>query len=150
MIGQPTAEQALKEMEVLVGEWSLTATPPGGEPWPGEAKATFEWLEGTDDQLLIQRWTIEMPEAPDGVCVYGCDAATGRYFQLYTDERNVCRVYEMTIGNGEWKLWREGEPFSQRFTATISDDGNTIEGRWEIDEGDGWKTDFDLVYTRLK
>jgi hypothetical protein len=26
------------------------------------------------------------------------------------------------------------EPFSQRFTATISDDGNTITGRWEIAE----------------
>jgi hypothetical protein len=43
---QPTAEQALKEMEVLVGEWRQTATPSGGEPWPGEAKTTFEWLEG--------------------------------------------------------------------------------------------------------
>ena len=41
---QPTAERALKEMEVLVGEWSQMATPAGGEPWPGEAKATFEWL----------------------------------------------------------------------------------------------------------
>ena len=34
----------------------------------------------------------------------------------------------MTIGNGEWKLWREGEPLSQRFGATFSDDGNTITG----------------------
>jgi RimJ/RimL family protein N-acetyltransferase len=36
----------------------------------------------------------------------------------------------MSIGNGEWKLWREGEPFSQRFIATFND-GNTITGRWE-------------------
>jgi hypothetical protein len=146
---QPTAESALKELEVLVGEWSLKATPPGGEPWPGEAGSTFEWLESSDNRLLVERSTVEMPEAPDGVCVYGCDAASGRYYQLYTDERNVCRVYEMSIGNGEWKLWRDGEPFSQRFTATISDDGNTIDGRWEINEGDGWRTDFDLVYTRV-
>jgi hypothetical protein len=26
---QPTAERALKEIEVLVGEWSQTATPAG-------------------------------------------------------------------------------------------------------------------------
>jgi hypothetical protein len=148
MIDQPTAEQALKEMEVLVGEWSLEAIPPDGEPWPGEASATFEWLDGSDNQLLLGRTTIEMPEAPDGVCVYGCDAANGTYYQLYTDDRGVCRVYEMSIGNGEWKLWREGEPFNQRFTATISEDGSRIEGRWEIDEGDGWRTDFDLIYTR--
>jgi hypothetical protein len=149
MIDQPTAEQALKEMEVLVGEWSLEAIPPEGEPWPGEADATFEWLDGSDNQLLLGRTTIEMPEAPDGVCVYGCDAANGTYYQLYTDDRGVCRVYEMSIGNGEWRLWREGEPFNQRFTATISGDGSRIEGRWEIDEGDSWRTDFDLIYTRV-
>jgi hypothetical protein len=82
--------------------------------------------------------------------VMGCDAASGRYYQLYTDDRNVCRVYQMTIGGGEWSLYREGEPFNQRFTAKISDDGDTIEGRWEYDEGDGWKTDFDLVFTRVR
>ena len=149
MIDQPTAEQALRELDVLVGEWSQQATPPGGEPWPGEATVTFEWLEGSDRRLLDERSTVEMPEAPDGVCVIGCDAANGTYFQLYTDDRGVCRVYEMSIGDGEWKLWREGEPFSQRFTAKISDDGNTIDGRWEVNEGDGWKTDFDLLFTRV-
>ncbi len=135
MIDQPTAEQALKELEVLVGEWSQEAIPPGGEPWPGEASATFEWLEGSDNRLLIERSTVEMPEAPDAVCVIGCDAAKGTYYQLYTDDRNVCRVYEMSIGDGEWKLWREGEPFNQRFTAKISEDGNRIEGRWEARRG---------------
>ena len=73
-----------------------------------------------------------MPEAPDGDSIMGCDAANGTYFQLYSDERGVCRVYEMSIGDGDWKLWREGEPFAQRFSATISDDGNTITGRWEL------------------
>jgi hypothetical protein len=150
MIDQPTAEQALDELEVLVGEWSQQATPPGGEPWPGEATRTFAWLDGSDKRLLVERSTIEMPEAPDGVSIIGCDAANGTYFQLYTDERGVCRVYEMSIGDGEWRLWREGEPFSQRFTARISDDGNRIDGRWEVNEGDGWKTDFDLVYTRVR
>jgi hypothetical protein len=149
MINQPTAEQALKELEVLVGKWSQQATPPGGEPWPGEAAVTFEWLDGSDKRLLVERMTVEMPEAPDGVCVIGCDAANSTYFQLYSDDRGVCRVYEMSIGDGEWKLWREGEPFAQRFTAKISNDGNTIDGRWEVNEGDGWKTDFDLVYTRV-
>ena len=150
MIDQPTAEQALKALEVLVGEWSLTATPPGGEPWPGEAGVSFEWLEGSEGRLLVERSTVEMPEAPNAVCVLGSDAASGRYFQLYSDDRNVCRVYEMSIGDGEWKIWRDGEPFSQRFTATISEDGNAIEGRWEAaKDGSNWETDFDLVFRRV-
>ena len=121
----------------------------GGEPWPGEARASFEWLEASANRLLVERSTIEMPEAPNGVCMIGCDAANGTYYQLYTDDRGVCRIYEMSIGEGEWKLWRDGEPFSQRFTATISGDGNTIEGRWEAaKDGKSWETDFDLVFRR--
>jgi len=41
------------------------------------------------------------------------------------DDRGVCRVYEMSIGDGEWRLWREGEPFPQRFTGRFEDDGKT-------------------------
>jgi hypothetical protein len=145
---QPTAQNALKELEPLVGEWTMEATPPGGPPWPGEARATFEWLEG--NQLLLERSTVEMPEFPDGVCVIGCDAANGTYFQLYSDDRGVCRVYEMSIGAGEWKLWREGEPFAQRFTGRFTEDGDKIEARWEAaKDGTNWETDFDLVYTRV-
>jgi hypothetical protein len=148
MTDQPTAENALKELEPLLGEWTLQATPPGGPSWPGEATAAFEWMEG--GQLVIQRFAIEMPEAPNGTCVIGCDAARGTYFQLYTDDRGVCRIYEMTIGDGEWTLSREGEPFDQRFIGRFSDDGNRIDGRWEIKHDGEWATDFDFVYTRVR
>ena len=40
---QPTAEEALKRLEPLVGEWTHEAKPPDGPPWPGEARATIEW-----------------------------------------------------------------------------------------------------------
>ena len=91
-----------------------------------------------------------MPEAPNSISIMGCDGANGIYFQLYSDERGVCRVYEMSIGDGEWKRWREGEPFPQRFSATISDDGETIVGRWEKAlDGRTWETDFDLTYRKI-
>ena len=81
----------------------------------------------------------------------GCDAANGTYFQLYSDERGVCRVYEMSIGDGEWKLWRNGAPFPQRFTGKISEDGNTIAGRWELaDDAGNFTTDFELIYRRVQ
>jgi hypothetical protein len=147
---QPTAEDALKALEPLVGEWSVTATPPGGPPWPGEARITYEWLEGSGNQLLVERSTVEMPEAPDGVCVFGCDAASGTYFQLYSDDRNVCRVYEASFDDREFRIWRDGEPFPQRFHGRFSEDGNTIEARWEkAVDGTNFETDFDLVFTRV-
>jgi hypothetical protein len=49
-----------------------------------------------------------------------------------------------------WKLWREGEPFPQRFTGRFTDDGTTIVGRWEkAEDGTNCQTDFDLTYTRV-
>ena len=145
---QPTAEEALRRLEPLVGEWVLEARWPSGEPWPGGGHAIFEWHDSRAH--LVERATAELPEAPDNVSIIGCDAANGTYFQLYSDERGVSRVYGMSIGDGEWRLWREGEPFSQRFTARISDDGNTITGRWEIAEDfTNYTTDFDLVYRRV-
>jgi hypothetical protein len=145
-VDQPTAERALRELEVLVGEWTLEATWPSGEAWPG--RVTFGWLDSKAH--LLQTGTLEHPQAPDNVSVIGCDAASGIYTYLYSDERVVCRIYEMTIGDGEWRLRREGEPFSQRFTGTFSDDGKTIEGGWEIShDGEKWEKDFDLTYRRI-
>jgi hypothetical protein len=55
----------------------------------------------------------------------------------------------MAIGDGEWRLWPEGEPFPQRFTARFEDDGNTIVGRWELaKDGTNYESDFDLIYGR--
>ena len=146
---QPTAEEALKKLEPLVGEWTIEAKWSDGKPWPGSGRSTFEWHDS--GAHLIQRTTVELPEAPDSISIMGCDAANGTYSQLYSDERGVCRIYEMSIGNGEWNLWREGLPFAQRFTGRISDDGQTIAGRWEIaEDGTNYTTDFFLTYRRLK
>lgn len=145
---QPTAEDALEKLNALVGEWTMEATPPGGEPWPGEARVSFAWHES--GRHLVQRWSVDMPEAPDGTAIIGCDAAEGRYFQLYSDDRGVCRVYEMSIDDDGWNLWRQGEPFAQRFTGRFEDDGDTIAGRWELaEDGVNYRTDFDLTYRRV-
>jgi hypothetical protein len=142
------SREALRELEPLIGEWTLEAIPPGGEPWPGEARAKFEWHES--GAHVIERSTLEMPEFPDAVSIMGCDAANGTYYQLYSDDRGVCRVYEMSIGDGEWRLWREGEP-SQRYTGTFEDGGDTIAGRWETaQDSTNYKTDFDLIFRRVR
>jgi hypothetical protein len=145
---QPTAAAALRELEPLVGEWKVEMVPPGGEPLDGGARTVFEWHDSRAH--LIQRSTVEVPEAPNGVSIIGCDGAAGTYFQLYSDDRGVCRVYEMSIGDGEWRLWRDGAPFAQRFTGRFEDGGRTIRGCWELAEGGGdFRVDFNLVYRKL-
>jgi hypothetical protein len=146
---QPTAETALRALDVLVGEWTMEARPPGGEPWPGGGRVTFDWHDS--GAHLIMRSSVDLPEAPDSTSVIGCDAANGTYYQLYSDERGVCRVYEMSIGDGEWTLSRMGAPFPQRFSATISADGATITGRWEkAEDTTNFTIDFELIYQRAR
>jgi hypothetical protein len=145
---QPTAEEALARLEPLVGEWTFEAIPPGGEPWPGGGRITFEWHPS--GAHLVQHGTVELPEAPENISIIGCDGANGTYVQLYSDERGVCRIVQMSIDGREWRLWRDGEPFSQRFAGTFSEDGNTITGRWEMaEDGTNFHTDFDMILRRL-
>ncbi len=123
--------------------------PPGGPPWPGEGRLSFEWLEGR--AFLIERWHVDLPEAPDGVAIIGAGDAEGELRQHYFDSRGVHRVYEMTFDGTTWRMWREAsDPFPQRFSATIADDGRTIAGRWEkAEDGESWAVDFDLTYRRV-
>jgi hypothetical protein len=145
---QPTAESMLRALDRFVGEWTMVAGPPGGPPWPGAGQVRFEWMTG--EAFLLQRWTVDNPDAPNGTAIIGCDAANGTYTQLYSDERGVCRIYEMRLEGDVWTLLRTGVPFAQRFTGTFSADGATIAGRWELaHDGENWETDFDLTYTRV-
>jgi hypothetical protein len=114
--------------------------------WRGAV--SFEWLEGRT--FLIERWRIDLPEAPDGIAIIGAGDQPETFRQHYFDSGGVHRIYEMTLDDGVWKLWRSApDPFPQRYTGTFSDDGKTIAGRWEkAEDGSNWETDFDLTYTR--
>jgi hypothetical protein len=162
-MAQDDGNPALEPLDALVGEWTMEAGPPEGPPWPGEAEVSFEWLEGR--RFLVQRWSIDLPEAPDGIAIIGLRdapasaeavaeglaASDAPYRQHYFDSRGVHRIYEMTLSDGEWRLWRDSlDPFAQRFTGKFSDDGSTITGRWELaEDGSNWKTDFDLGYRKV-
>ena len=139
---QQEAALGLEPLAALVGDWAL------GDPSSPVGRTSFSWLEG--GFFLVQRWTVDIPEAPDGIAILGEDAAGGGLVQHYYDSRGIARVYGMSLDDGVWRLWRDGSDFSQRFTGRFSDDGTTISGAWEIaPDGSRWEHDFDLVYTRV-
>lgn len=144
---QPTAEDALARLERLVGEWEVEATWPDGRLGPAHGRTTFAWHDSRAH--LVQTSAVDLPEAPDAVSIIGCDAASGGYVQLYSDDRGVCRVYRMSIDDHEWMLWRDGLPFGQRFVAHLSEDGATMTGGWEIEEDGAFHPDFSTVYRRV-
>jgi hypothetical protein len=148
-VEQPGRNPALERLDALVGKWTIEATPPGGPRWPGGGRVTFEWMESRT--FLIERWMVDLPEAPDGIAIIGAGDEPETFRQYYFDSRGVHRIYEMTLRDGVWKLWRDApDPFPQRFSGTFSDDGKTITARWEkAEKASSWETDFDLTYHKV-
>lgn len=135
-------------VRVLAGEWELVVDLPGARDIRGHV--LFEAM----GDVLVQRTTVPVPEAPDSCClvVAGDD---GGYVQHYFDSRGTARLFEMTFDGRTWTLARTKPDFSpldfqQRFTGGISDDGAIIDGEWQR-SGDGqeWTRDFRLTYTRI-
>jgi len=57
----------------------------------------------------------------------------------------------MSMSDGTWKLWRDGQPFPQRFTARIEDDGRRMVAQWEkAEDGTNYTIDFHLTYIRAE
>lgn len=139
--------EALNELEGLVGDWKLTMT----DAWFLESRevevdgaAKIEWL---GDAFLEMRATLGMDHGR-WHWVIGRNDPREQFVLLYHDERGVCRVFDMTFGEGEWTLTREDPDFHQRFIATV--DGDRIAGRWEASEdfGKTWRKDFDVMFDR--
>ena len=81
--------------------------------------------------------------------IIGLDDSTEIYSVLYHDERGVARVYQMSLDDDLWKLWRTTPDFSQRFEGRFSEDGQTITARWQISsDGATWSHDFALTYKK--
>ncbi len=82
--------------------------------------------------------------------IIGRDDAAESYCPLYCDSRGASRLYQMTLGDGVWTLWRRAPGFWQRFLGTFGAGGGTIRGLWEKSrDGSHWEHDFDPTYTRV-
>ncbi len=140
---------ALKPLSVLVGKWDTVGTHLLIPDTTLHGHTSFEWLEG--GAFLIMHSEIDEPGIPSGIAVFGSDDSTEELFMLYFDERGVSRKYEVTLHDNLWKWWRNAPGFSQRYTGTITDNGNTIIGKGELSkDGSTWEKDLDLTYTRVK
>lgn len=136
-------------MDAVFPNTSLAA----GVEADGVARVVFEYLPGR--QFVIQRWEVPNPAAPDGIAIIGWDSGRGSLLQHYFDSRGVARLYEMSFGDGVWKLSRTAADFSpldfaQRYVGAISDDGCAIRGTWELStDRSQWENDFELSYSKI-
>lgn len=101
--------EAVKQLECLVGDWKLTMT----NAWflesldvKGEGSAT---IGGLGDAFIELPATLG--EQGTWHWVIGRSDPREQLVLLYHDERGVLRVFDMTIGDGQWTLLRD-DPIS--------------------------------------
>lgn len=142
---QPT--RSMKPFAILVGEWKMVGTHPA-LPSEVHGHSSFSWL--IQDGLLLWHFDWERDcGIPSALSVIGHDDSVQNCSMLYSDERGVSRIYQMSLEDGVWKMWRDVPGFSQRMTGMISSDGNTMTCHGELSrDGSHWEQDLDVIYMR--
>ena len=132
---------------LLVGEWNVKIIMPADPTADISGQAFFEWMGY--GHFLSYRSGMSESIFPTTTSIIGGDDTMGSYTMLYYDSRDVSRIYQMSLSEQEWKLWRDDPQFSQRFVGTFNDNGDTITAYWENStDGSTWERDFDMIYSR--
>jgi hypothetical protein len=157
-----TSEPALEPLNRLVGTWTTEATHPAIPGVVVHGTVSVEWLEG--ERFLIHRARTDHPDFPDAIWIIGfidrdrvgsapvTDPAADGKRQLtahYFDSRGVFRAFDVSIDDESWRIRRDAPGFSQRFTGTFADGGDTIVGLWQLCQDDvHWNDDLRIEYRR--
>ena len=115
-----------------------------------------ELVQQMSDRLAsAAKASVTTTEVREVVRVSGAPGAAGASDQQqgltmhYFDSRGVSRVYEVSIDDAAWRIWRDAPGFSQRFSGTLADGGNTIAGVWQLCRDDvNWHDDLAITYRR--
>ncbi len=136
----------LKQLAPFIGEWDMELSHAAFLPNPKaviHGRVLFKWVE--DGAFFV------MEQGKEAIWLIGRDEKIENYTILYSDSRGVSRVYEMSLKNNTWKIWRNSPGFSQRYEGRVSKDKKTITAYWEKSfDGKKWEHDFDMKYTKLK
>jgi hypothetical protein len=154
-----TETSSWRALPRLVGSWTTEATHPALPGLVVRGTASIEWLPG--ERFLIYRSSNEHPDFPDSISIIGdmskdrpvdADASKSAGTQLamhYFDTRGVFRAYEVSADKYTWRISRQAPGFSQRFTGTFADGGDSIIGMWQLSEDDvHWHDDLEINFLR--
>jgi hypothetical protein len=139
----------LRDLDRLVGEWTLEATHPAFPDLVVPGRSSFEWLDG--ERFLIQRSTADHPDFPNSISVIGATSGGDdeRLSMHYYDSRGVHRVYSLEMSEGVLRIARDHPGFSQRFEGRLADGGGILSGLWQLSTDDsGWHDDLEITYRR--
>lgn len=143
-------DTAQQRLAALIGRWRTegwtiaTASSPAVQI---DATDTYEWLPG-GFALLHSVDARVGEEHVKGAEIIGWDPARDIYVTQYfgSDGPNA---YEASLRDVDGALVWAMRSTTDRFTGTFSDDGNTIDGRWEqLDDQHRWQPWMQVTLTR--
>lgn len=140
--------EQMQALDFLVGDWKLTMTNTVFLESPDvkvHGSARFEWL---GDAFLVMTSELDGELAWDWV--FGRSDPHEKFVVLSHDERGVCRVFNMTLGDGHWSMLREDPDFHQRVVATVEPDRMVAAAEASEDGGQTWRQDLVLIFDRQK
>jgi len=142
-----TKEPDSQNWQTLLGRWAIDASHPILPADEIRGEMTCEWLDG--HRLLIQRSHYDHPKMPDAIAVFG--VIDHQLSSHYFDSRAVHRVFTVSFIGRTLRYVRNAAGFSQRFTLTVSNDGDTMTGRVELSrDGTTWENDLAITYQRVR
>ncbi|WP_280771845.1 hypothetical protein [Salipaludibacillus daqingensis] len=146
-------DEELKRLDFFIGKWEIEVILPDFQTNLIYGQTIFDWIE--KEKFMVQRTIMKQPEFPSSTIIYDYDSITGSYLQHYFDSRGINRLYNMSLENSVWKLWRDTSDFSQldfcqRFVRNINESRDTIHSSWQ-NSGDGlkWEHDFKLIFRKI-
>jgi hypothetical protein len=151
-----------QHLSKLLGNWTTEATHPAMPGLVVHGTTSFEWLEGA--KFLISRSRTDHPQFPDAISIIGnmnedridesgeapsANVGDDSMKMHYFDSRGVFRINGVRVDEKTWQWWRDAPGFSQQFTGTFADDGDTIVGLALLRRDDmNWKDDLRITYRR--
>jgi hypothetical protein len=143
------AKAKMKPLAVLIGDWTTEATHPAFPDTIVKGSARFEWLNG--ERFLLLRTETKHPDFPDGISIMGVMEDQTDLSMQYFDSRGVHRVYQVAFDGKALEIWRDVADFAQRVTMTLSADGLTLGGVWQLNENNqGYRDDLAITFRRSR
>jgi hypothetical protein len=132
----PTPDPALRRLDPLIGEWTLTGNLIGSSEENIVGHASFRWLEG--GFFLVQDVEIDfagMYHVKSHELI-GYDSATGAFSSyVYSNMAPEPLPYKWDLRGNKLSISVTYGPMDSSFESTISDDGNGFSGGWRANPG---------------
>jgi len=147
----------LEALRPVVGKWHTEGQQLEGPFGPASsfvAVEIFEWLEG--GHFLVHRLDGKLGQRPAAcIEIFGLNGAGELFAQTYYNDGNTNTWRLEAEGHalvlsGSWSK-DSGPTYRLRYTATVVDEGNTLEGKWEHSlDGESWSTFMESRATKAQ